>query len=591
MDDYFLECIGKRYGSEKVDYMVKEGLVNTKEYISRLKSKGKDYISTPFDWYAVSIQYPNIFLGKTYGYFKIVFNNTNIRELLLKKVINSKDRSISKVISYFDDRKIPLICMIGEAFKYDLDSYINFTMVIKSVSTALKKMKGSMKIDEYAKTISIYKDYYGLGVDVFSDDVNLLSVKDIALKYNMKEIDVRKVLAYFGRYRTAIATMSVGMSEWGDYISLSSLYKRSRGDLGRLTDTGDKFYFMLGELREYYNMNNKFPPRTYESTVTEWLIRLYDDYCNKFLTKVELKEIDKVFPNLFKLYEEEVIRGRVKTTTVVPQVDRENPEGCELWGILKGKLSDDKIRKLIKDTKCYTKEEYIAMLMERKRASSTLKIVDWYILSNVYKGSYDGKWYGYYKLATGNKYMKQELAYESLAEILANKLVRKTRMNEDELLYENICKSLLEMIGCNLSFRDINVLPVWVDSNIRVGIDYERLRKEGIAYLPLYYKRMKDTYNVTEDSVRDSIKIECGIDGDIYKLKDFNTGNMMIKRCCMVTETSRKVYLNCTDNDGCDLLCNSLIFKDNTEKSYYVENFREIPFACKDENSFTDISQ
>ena len=564
MSTYFIECIARNYGKDVAKELSDKGIIDANKYIDNLFSKGKDYIVTPMDWYALSVKYPNVFLGVNYGFFRIMYGSEDIRKILPKKILNCYHGTIPRILQYFEERKEPWVYYL-DVLSENLGCCINFSMLCSGVSTCLKKLKQEVGDERFNLIYNMYSDYYGLGTDVFKKDFKLLNLKDLCEKYGRDIKDVKKDLLAFSKYKKSISQMVMGRVEWGKYVSMLSTYKEYKSSVRKYDVSNTEEYMLI--IRNWYDKHGSLPvDKTTHGKLYDWIHDMYDFYISKELDEEVVGTINKVLPDYFKLYEQEIIlKGRRQFGVTNIEEDKKIGQ-TKVRDILNGVVGD----KIIQEFDDVTVDDYISSLKSDKSlVTEPLRPIDWYILHCKYPKRFLGDWYGYYSLVIGSDKAKDAVIKGIISESLGN-YIKGIGIDGDRLSF--IGSALTACLSDkNIAFSDIDSFPITKYEIVNVGIDFGLMCDFTKNLLSEVVSKLANDIGVDEDFIYGCLRVECGVGVDVFTLQDMKLGVRYVISDGKYIKLGRRVILESMSSYFLHIIANSVVVVDNKCDVYKLD--------------------
>lgn len=565
MSTYFIDCMTRNYGKDYAKGLMAKGITDANKYIDNVYSQGKDYIVTPRDWYAFSVKYPNVFSGHNYGFFRIMYGSEDIRKLLPKKILNCYHGTIPRLIQYFEERKEPWVYYL-DVLSENLGCCINFSMLCSGVSTCLKKMKQEYEDDRYNLIFNMYSDYYGLGVDVFKKDFKLLSLRELCEKYGRDVKDVKRDLLAFSKYKKSISQMVMGRVEWGNYVSMLSTYKEYKNTVRKYNVSNTEEYMLI--MRNWYDKHGSLPvDQTTHGKLYDWIHDMYDFYISKELDNDIVDIINKVFPDYFKLYEQEILlQGRKQFGVTNIEADKKIGQ-TKVRDVLNGVVGEW----VIQGFDDVTVDEYIESIKNNKSlVAEPLRPVDWYILHCKYPKRFLGEWYGYYRLVIGSDRAKDAVIKGVIPDRISNYL-KNIGLDGDRLSF--ISSALTECLSDrNIAFSDIDSFPTTKCDVVNVGIDFGLMCSFAKNLLSEVVCKLAKDMGVDEEFVFGCLRVECGVGVDVFTLQDMKLGIKDVVSDGDYLKLGRKVVLESLSSYFLHIIANSVVVVDNKCDAYKLDN-------------------
>ena len=565
MSTYFIDCMTRNYGKDYAKGLMDKGITDANKYIDNVYSQGKDYIVTPMDWYAFSVKYPNVFSGHNYGFFRIMYGSEDIRKLLPKKILNCYHGTIPRLIQYFEERKEPWVYYL-DVLSENLGCCINFSMLCSGVSTCLKKMKQEYGDDRYNLIFNMYSDYYGLGVDVFKKDFKLLNLRDLCEKYGRDVKDVKRDLLAFSKYKKSISQMVMGRVEWGNYVSMLSTYKEYKNTVRKYNVSNTEEYMLI--IRNWYDKHGSLPvDQTTHGKLYDWIHDMYDFYISKELDNDIVDIINKVFPDYFKLYEQEILlQGRKQFGVTNIEADKKIGQ-TKVRDVLNGVVGEW----VIQGFDDVTVDEYIESIKNNKSlVAEPLRPVDWYILHCKYPRRFLGEWYGYYRLVIGSDRAKDAVIKGVIPDRISNYL-KNIGLDGDRLSF--ISSALTECLSDrNIAFSDIDSFPTTKCEVVNVGIDFGLMCSFAKNLLSEVVGKLAKDMGVDEDFVFGCLRVECGVGVDVFTLQGMKLGIKDVVSDGDYLKLGRKVVLESLSSYFLHIIENSVVVVDNKCDVYKLDN-------------------
>ena len=565
MSTYFIDCITRNYGKDYAKSLMDKGITDANKYIDNIYSQGKDYIVTPVDWYAFSVKYPNVFSGYNYGFFRVMYGSEDIRKLLPKKILNCYYGTIPRLIQYFEERKEPWVYYL-DVLSENLGCCINFSMLCCGVSTCLKKMKQEYEDDRYNLIYNMYSDYYGLGVDVFKKDFKLLSLRELCEKYGRDIKDVKRDLLAFSKYKKSISQMVMGRVEWGNYVSMLSTYKEYKNTVRKYNVSNTEEYMLI--IRNWYDKHGSLPvDQTTHGKLYDWIHDMYDFYISKELDDDVVATINKVFPDYFKLYEQEILlQGRKQFGVTNIEADKKIGQ-TKVRDVLNGVVGEW----VIQGFDDVTVDEYIESIKNNKSlVAEPLRPVDWYILHCKYPKRFLGEWYGYYRLVIGSDMAKDAVIKGVIPDRISNYL-KNIGLDGDRLSF--ISSALTECSSDrNIAFSDIDSFPTTKCEVVNVGVDFGLMYSFTKNLLSEVVGKLAKDVGVDEEFVFGCLRVECGVGVDVFTLQDMKLGIKDIVSDGNYLKLGRTVILESLSSYFLHIIANSVVVVDNKCDVYKLDN-------------------
>lgn len=565
MSTYFIDCMTRNYGKDYAKGLMDKGITDANKYIDNVYSQGKDYIVTPMDWYAFSVKYPNVFSGHNYGFFRIMYGSEDIRKLLPKKILNCYHGTIPRLIQYFEERREPWVYYL-DVLSENLGCCINFSMLCTGVSTCLKKMKQEYGDDRYNLIFNMYSDYYGLGVDVFKKDFKLLSLRELCEKYGRDVKDVKRDLLAFSKYKKSISQMVMGRVEWGNYVSMLSTYKEYKNTVRKYNVSNTEEYMII--ICNWYDKHGSLPvDQTTHGKLYDWIHDMYDFYISKELDDDIVDTINKVFPDYFKLYEQEILlQGRKQFGVTNIEADKKIGQ-TKVRDVLNGVVGEW----VIQGFDDVTVDEYIESIKNNKSlVAEPLRPVDWYILHCKYPKRFLGEWYGYYRLVIGSDRAKDAVIKGVIPDSISNYL-KNIGLDGDRLSF--ISSALTECLSDrNIAFSDIDSFPTTKCEVVNVGIDFGLMCSFSKNLLSEVVGKLAKDMGVDEDFVFGCLRVECGVGVDVFTLQGVKLGIKDVVSDGDYLKLGRKVVLESLSSYFLHIIENSVVVVDNKCDVYKLDN-------------------